>query len=190
LSASDQVDQFTNVFCLLQGTAGQVSKQQVAAVLLPASAGHVIMLLRNASTTDTGGMFNWSACSDILRWLSLLCVLLAGGLLRLQRVYGKKDLGNDWAAGAAAPAPSACGQPAVPAMAAAAAATFRRKVLKNSPGSRQRQQQLQQDMATPMQNRCGSSSSSSSSKSKRRKPSAAFGQLQYNVYNLDDYQFV
>jgi hypothetical protein len=123
------------------------------------------------------------------------CLLLAGGLLRLQRVYGKKALGNDWAAGAAgggAAAPSAAKKHAAAADALAGAANFRRKVLGSPSGSKQWQGQ-QQGEATRARSGCGSTSSTGSGgtgSSKRHKLPAAFGQLQYNVYSLDDYQFV
>jgi hypothetical protein len=146
-------------------------------------------------------------CHDVLCLAILTCInccgwflnsfngfSVAGGLLRLQRVYGQKALGNNWAAGAPADKQHRKSA-AAPAMAPSTAA-FRRKILKSA--SHQRHEQQQQ----PNQDDWGASSSSSSSSSSSgtckgargkksgKKPAAAFAQLQYNVYNLDDYQFV
>ncbi|WIA20109.1 hypothetical protein OEZ85_005961 [Tetradesmus obliquus] len=112
-----------------------------------------------------------------------------GGLWRLQRMYSKKALGNDWAAGPAA-ALTPADQQGAPVMKSDSAAAFKRKGL-DVRSSRRRQRQGQ--ASTSAGSSCGSSSSSSSSGeglTKRRKPAAAFGQVQYNVYNPDDYQFV
>lgn len=66
------------------------------------------------------------------------------------------------------------------------AASFRHKVL----DTRSRRRRQRQGQATSAGSSCGSSSSRGRGLSKRRKPAAAFGQVQYNVYNLDDYKFV
>jgi hypothetical protein len=125
-------------------------------------------------------------------------LFVTGGLLRLQRVYGQKEIGNDWAAASASAdnphQTSAAAQAASPSTAA-----FRRKILENASHERHKRQQ-QPDQNNWKASRTGISSSGSGSgsgsckgargKRSGKKTAAAFGQLQYNVYNLDDYQFV
>ncbi|KAF6255451.1 hypothetical protein COO60DRAFT_212733 [Scenedesmus sp. NREL 46B-D3] len=111
-----------------------------------------------------------------------------GGLLRLQRVYGKNALGNDWAAGAAAAAERGAANPPAAAAVAPTAATLQRNLLSSSAqlGSEQQQQSVQDDLDQSRRR----SGDRARTYTRRRRPAAAFGQLQYNVYNLDDYQFV
>jgi hypothetical protein len=115
--------------------------------------------------------------------------IMAGGLLRLQRVYGGRALGNDWAAGTPSePEGAATAEPAL----SQSTAAFKRMMLTSTTSRRlgQQQQPEQDDMQTSS----GSSSSGSCKGAKTsndgNKAAAAFGQLQYNVHNLDDYQFV